>query len=233
MGRWFTPAYRDTPVFRARFVATLPEGYAACCEALRDWDFRGELGSVSAPTRVLVDSGPDVRAQLLTAGVATVDGVVYTHAHADHTHGIDDLRVLAQNARRLVDVYADDATAAHLEKAFAYCFTTASGGLYPPILKMHRIVVGMPFTIGGPGGELTLMPLRQIHGDIDSLCLRVGRLAYSCDISDVPAETERARRTFQIIRLARGGGARWIDQQSDHLGFWQQVAQQLKPLGCQ
>jgi phosphoribosyl 1,2-cyclic phosphate phosphodiesterase len=141
---------------------------------------------------VLVDSGPDVRAQLLTAQVATVDGVVYTHAHADHTHGIDDLRVLAQNAKRLVDVYADAATGAHLERTFGYCFTPAPGGLYPPILRMHRIAAASAFTIGGPGGDITLLPLRQIHGEIDSLCLRVAGLAYSCDVSDVPAETERA-----------------------------------------
>jgi phosphoribosyl 1,2-cyclic phosphate phosphodiesterase len=144
------------------------------------------------PTRILVDSGPDVRAQLLAANVGTVDAVVYTHAHADHTHGIDDLRVLAQNGRRLVDIYADNPTGAHLEHAFAYCFATALGGLYPPILKMHRIAVGAPFTIGGAGGEITLTPLRQVHGEIDSVCLRVAGLAYSCDVSDLPAETENA-----------------------------------------
>jgi phosphoribosyl 1,2-cyclic phosphate phosphodiesterase len=151
-----------------------------------------KFGDGARPTRVLVDTGADVRAQLLAADVDAIDAVVYTHSHADHTHGIDELRAFAQNTRRLVDVYADGPTAGHLEHAFAYCFATQAGSLYPPILRMHRIVAGTAFTIAGPGGEVALQPLRQIHGDIESLCLRVGGLAYSCDVSDVPPETERA-----------------------------------------
>ncbi len=150
------------------------------------------FGSGQRPTRVLVDTGPDLRTQLLAANVDAIDGVVYTHAHADHVHGIDDLRAFSLSTRRLVDVYADDATADHLERAFGYCFRTPDGGLYPPILKMHRIAAGTRLTIAGPGGEVAMLPLRQVHGEIDSLCLRVGDFAYSCDVSDVPPETERA-----------------------------------------
>jgi phosphoribosyl 1,2-cyclic phosphate phosphodiesterase len=150
------------------------------------------FGGGGRPTRVLVDTGPDVRAQLLDANVEAIDAVVYTHAHADHTHGIDELRVFAQNKHGLVDVYADEATGGHLERTFGYCFQSPPGGLYPPILRMHRIAAGEPLTIGGPGGEVRLLPLRQIHGEIDSLCLRVGGLAYSCDVSDLPSDTERA-----------------------------------------
>jgi phosphoribosyl 1,2-cyclic phosphate phosphodiesterase len=137
-------------------------------------------------TRLLVDTGPDVRAQLLTAGVNSLDGVVYTHSHADHTHGIDDLRAFWQNTGRLVDVYADAETMERLKTAFGYCFATAPGGSYPPILKHHPIAAGRPITIDGAGGQLTVMPFRQIHGDIDTLGLRVGGLAYSCDLSDLP-----------------------------------------------
>jgi phosphoribosyl 1,2-cyclic phosphate phosphodiesterase len=150
------------------------------------------FGAGLRPTRVLVDTGPDMRAQLLAANADAIDGVIYTHAHADHTHGIDELRVFAQNTKRLVNVYADEPTAAHLEYAFAYCFASPTGSLYPPILRMHRITSGVPLTITGAGGEVALMPLRQIHGEIDSLALRVGSLAYSCDVSGLPPETERA-----------------------------------------
>jgi phosphoribosyl 1,2-cyclic phosphate phosphodiesterase len=148
------------------------------------------VGGGQRPTRVLIDTGPDMRAQLLATNVDAIDGVVYTHAHADHTHGIDDLRAFAQNTGHLVSIFADDMTADHLERTFAYCFRTPTSSLYPPILRMHRLTIGVPFTITGPGGELTLLPLRQIHGDTDSLCLRIGGLAYSCDVSDVPAETQ-------------------------------------------
>ena len=140
-------------------------------------------------TRVLVDTGPDIRAQLLAADVNFLDAVVYTHGHADHTHGIDDLRAFWQNTHRLVDVYADAPTMERLEQAFGYCFATAAGSSYPPILKHHPIAAGRPLTIDGAGGALTIMPFRQIHGDIDTLGLRVGGFGYSCDVSDLPKES--------------------------------------------
>lgn len=140
------------------------------------------------PTRVLVDTGPDIRAQLLAARVDHVDAVIYTHAHADHIHGIDDLRAFWLNGKKLVNVYSDQATKLRLDQAFSYCFRTLSGSLYPPILKHHLIEAGSALTIDGAGGPVTLMPFRQIHGDIDSLGLRVAGLAYSCDVSDVPPD---------------------------------------------
>ena len=119
------------------------------------------------PTRVLVDTGPDMRAQLLAAEVDFIDAVIYTHAHADHTHGIDDLRAFWINTHRLVDIYADEKTQAHLERAFGYCFATPPGSDYPPILKHHPMAVDAPVTIAGAGGPLTVTPFRQVHGDID------------------------------------------------------------------
>jgi len=141
------------------------------------------------PTVVLIDSGPDVRAQLLDADVRHVDGVVFTHAHADHTHGIDDLRALWQNSKKLVETYADAPTQARLDEAFGYCFHTPPGSFYPPILKANAIVVGTPFSIHGAGGAIDIVPFRQTHGDIETLGLRIGGLAYSCDVSDLPAES--------------------------------------------
>ena len=143
----------------------------------------------SGTTRVLVDTGPDLRQQLLAANVHAIDAVVYTHAHADHVHGIDDLRAFWLSTHRLVEVYADTPTATHLQHAFGYCFATQPGSNYPPILKLNPITVGMPLTIMGAGGALSVMPFRQVHGEIDSLGLRVGGFAYSCDISDLPAES--------------------------------------------
>ena len=142
------------------------------------------------PTRILVDSGPDMRAQLLSANVDFIDAVIFTHSHADHVHGIDDLRIFWQKTNKLVDVYADDTTAAHIERAFGYCFRTSPGGLYPSMLKRHRMSVGTPLTVKGAGGPLTVTPFRQIHGDTDSIGLRVGEFAYSCDVSDLPQDSQ-------------------------------------------
>lgn len=140
-------------------------------------------------TTVLVDTGPDVRMQLLAADVRHLDGVIYTHAHADHVHGIDDLRALWQNSKKLVEVYSDDETQARLMEAFAYCFRSPPGSFYPPILNRTAIKAGTPFRIDGAGGPVEVLPFRQIHGGIDTLGLRFGKLAYSCDISGVPDES--------------------------------------------
>lgn len=141
------------------------------------------------PTRVLVDTGPDMREQLLAAGVGRIDGVIYTHAHADHLHGIDDLRSFWLESQRLVDIYADDPTADRIEEGFSYCLKTAHGSGYPPILRLHRIRPNAPFILDGPGGPVEIMPFRQIHGGSTSLGLRFGALAYSCDVSDIPPES--------------------------------------------
>lgn len=137
-------------------------------------------------TRVLVDTGPDVREQLLSANVSHLDAVVYTHAHADHLHGIDDLRGLALAMQRRVPVHMDRATLARAEEAFGYCFKGAAG--YPPILDAHEVHPGAALTVEGAGGPLTLMPFAQEHGRIESLGWRVGDVAYSSDLSDIPLD---------------------------------------------
>ena len=140
-------------------------------------------------TRVAIDTGPDFREQMLDAGASHIDGVVYTHAHADHIHGIDDLRgyFLAQRGR--IDIYADKPTLERLQDGFGYCFETPPGSNYPPIVRAHAVAHDVPFTIDGAGGPLTFEPLPQIHGDILSLGYRIGGLAYCPDVSDFPAAT--------------------------------------------
>ncbi len=78
-------------------------------------------------TTVLIDTSPDLREQLIEAGVKSIDGVLYTHDHADHTHGIDDLRIIAYRMRKRIDVYYDAATGAVLNRRFDYCFATPEG----------------------------------------------------------------------------------------------------------
>jgi phosphoribosyl 1,2-cyclic phosphate phosphodiesterase len=143
-------------------------------------------------TRVLVDTSPDMREQLLDANVDWLDGVLYTHAHADHTHGIDDLRALVLHKRRRVDVYMDEITSAQVRGKFEYCFVAPPGSEYPPILNERRIVAGIPVTIDGQGGPIEAVPCLQAHGDIPSLGFRFGPLAYSCDLNDLPAASVAA-----------------------------------------
>ena len=140
-------------------------------------------------TRVLVDCSPDLREQLLDAEVDWLDGVLFTHSHADHTHGIDDLRPLFVHKRRLVDVWTDAETSEALHTRFGYCFKTPAGSGYPPIVKEHRLVPGQPVTVNGEGGPIEVLPVLQDHGDIASLGFRFGNVAYSADIKSLPDES--------------------------------------------
>ena len=135
----------------------------------------------AAGTRVLIDTGPDLRNQLLDAGVGTLDAVLYTHDHADHSHGIDDLRQLFQNAGRPVDCYATAETWAVLKRRFDYVFegtefykATAIAHVLPPVLQI---------------GPLTVTGFRQNHGNVDSTGYRFDcngvALGYSTDVKAI------------------------------------------------
>ena len=148
-----------------------------------------ERTSAHRRTRVLVDCTPDCREQLLDAEVDWLDGVLITHEHADHTHGIDDLRPLFVHKRRHVDVYLDEATSRTMQTRFGYCFKTPPGSEYPPILAERQLMAGHPVTINGQGGEIQALPVLQEHGDITSLGFRFGNVAYSADIKSLPDES--------------------------------------------
>lgn len=135
-------------------------------------------------TRVLIDTGPDLVPQLLDAGIATLDAVIYTHPHADHIHGIDDLRQLVYNARRKMPVWADQPTGQALTDRFGYVFQTPPGSYYPPICDLH--LIDGPVVVDGPGGRVTFAPFTVRHGEITSLGFRIGGLVYLPDVSDIP-----------------------------------------------
>lgn len=137
-------------------------------------------------TRVLIDTSPDLREQMLSSGTTDLDAVLYTHEHADHTHGIDDLRAFFLMKRRRVEVWADDPTGRMLSTRFAYCFYAAPGSDYPPIINLNAIEAGTPVTVQGAGGGVTVMPFRVRHGTIDALGFRIDGMAYTPDIDGVP-----------------------------------------------
>ncbi len=135
-------------------------------------------------TRVLIDTSPDMRDQLLGAGIGTLDAVAYTHSHADHVHGIDDLRQIVYNIRGRLPVWADVPTEAALMERFAYAFVQPAGSLYPPILDLCPITG--PFTVTGAGGDITLRPFEVDHGSMTALGFRIGGLAYVPDVVAIP-----------------------------------------------
>ncbi len=150
-------------------------------------------------TRVAIDTGPDFREQMLDAGATHLDAVVYTHPHADHIHGIDDLRGYFLVQRHRIDIHADKPTLERLRDAFGYCFETPPGSSYPPIVTPHVIAHDTPFTIDGAGGPITFLPLTLVHGDILSLGFRIGGLAYCSDVSDFPEETAAQLEGLEVL----------------------------------
>jgi phosphoribosyl 1,2-cyclic phosphate phosphodiesterase len=150
-------------------------------------------------TSVVIDTGPDFRDQMISASVEHLDAVLYTHAHADHIHGIDDLRGYWQQQKRLIDIHADNFTLARLHESFGYCFNKPDGSGYPPILLAHEIVHGQAFEISGNGGIIRFEPLTQVHGSILSLGFRIGNFAYCPDVSDYPAATVDQMQGLDVL----------------------------------
>lgn len=158
-----------------------PKNHRRRCSMLVERHDRGRI------TRVLIDTSPDLRAQLLDAGIGTLDGVVYTHAHADHVHGIDDLRMIVFNTRARLPVWADGPTEEALLSRFAYAFVQPKNSPYPAICDLTTITG--PFEVPGPGGPVPFHPFAVEHGAMDALGFRIGGLAY---LPDVARMTEAA-----------------------------------------
>ncbi|MFD0858432.1 MBL fold metallo-hydrolase [Roseovarius aquimarinus] len=153
-------------------------------------------GADGGLTRVLIDASPDMREQLLRQGVGALDAVVFTHSHADHCHGLDDLRILVFAMPGRLPVWADPATQAALMERFGYAFETPPGSAYPPILDMNTIEGDV--TIEGAGGAVTLTPFTVNHGAMDALGFRIGDVAYLPDVADMGPEAWKTVEALDV-----------------------------------
>jgi phosphoribosyl 1,2-cyclic phosphate phosphodiesterase len=150
-----------------------------------------ERGSADGITRIVIDTSPDLREQLIDSDVDHIDAVFLTHEHADQTHGIDDLRSVVLHQRKRIPVYLNQSTAKDIMHRFSYCFVSPPGSDYPPILTQHSVEANEHRTIEGKGGAVTMSAFLLQHGNIPALGYRIGDAAYTPDVSDIPPESWR------------------------------------------
>ncbi|UPY35018.1 MBL fold metallo-hydrolase [Sediminicoccus sp. KRV36] len=134
---------------------------------------------------LLVDAGPDCRAQLMAAQVKRLDGVLITHAHADHIAGLDELRAINRSMADVIQLYAAEATLSELTSRFAYAFLPPTRIFFRPALAGQPVSPGSQVMLAGMPAEL----LDMDHGVMRSLGLRIGRFAYTTDVIRMPAES--------------------------------------------
>ena len=141
-------------------------------------------------TAIVIDTSPDLREQFLAANIKRLDAVVFTHEHADQSHGIDDLRAIAYRMQSQIPTYMDQNTKDHVHKRFEYCFEMPEGRVHPPILKLQPLMKsGDRVKIEGPGGTLSLDVFQVSHGPTKSLGFIIDdKIGYAPDVWDVPDE---------------------------------------------
>ena len=179
---------------------SLDFGWGSCDPAnSRNRRLRPSILVESGETRLLVDTSPDLRQQLLTVGVNRLDAVLYTHSHADHLHGIDDLRAINRAMGKALDIYGDPETIQEVRKRFGYVVEPLSPDskfIYKPVLVPNIIRCGEAFKVG----DIAIDVFGQDHGFGDTLGFRFGPIAYSTDVMEL------ADSAFEILK----GVSVWI-----------------------
>ena len=173
---------------------TIDRGWGKCDpDNPRNRRTRPSILVESGETRILVDTPPDLRSQLLAAGVSTVAALLYTHSHADHVHGIDDLRAINRAIDAPLDVYSDKTTLDTIRQRFPYVFEPLNEDArfyYKPTLIPHLVRGGDVWTIGG----IQVVTFEQHHGFSKTLGFRFGPIAYTTDVVDLSEEA------FSLLR---------------------------------
>jgi phosphoribosyl 1,2-cyclic phosphate phosphodiesterase len=173
------------------------------CTSTDPKDRRGRTAALfqDGDRRILIDTPPELRLQLVAAGVDHLDAVLFTHAHADHVHGIDDLRAFTVRQKAPLDAYGSPETLAELGAKFPYIFdlgSRAPAGTSKPELVARALVPGVPVRIAG----LEVEPLSLPHGRQDVLAFRIGRVAYVTDVKDVPRAAQERLHGLEVLVLS-------------------------------
>ena len=169
--------------------------------------------------RILIDTPPELRLQLINAGVSQVDAILFTHDHADHVHGIDDIRALSDKSDVPIEMYGPPDSMARLAKRFAYIFDDsikALPGTSKPEGSAHGVPPGKSFRIG----DVEVLPIAIPHGPVSVYGYRIGNLGYVTDAKELPDEAVNAFRGVDVLVL----NALFRTQHPTHLSVSEAVA---------
>ena len=157
-----------------------------------------QRGTDEKKTTAIIDTSPDLREQLLSMGTNRLDAILFTHDHADHVHGIDDVRSFALLQRQRLPVYMDQVTAKVIKKRFSYVFETMEGSDYPPIVEDFLLEIGHKVEISGEGGPIGFLPFELQHGPVPALGFRINDVAYTPDVNAIPEQSIVSLRNLDV-----------------------------------
>lgn len=160
----------------------------------------GALVETTGGTHILIDTPPELRLQLIAAGASRVDAILFTHDHADHVHGIDDIRALSDQREVPIDMYGPPDSIARLVNRFAYVFDDSIRplpGTSKPEGRAHPIPAGKTFRIG----DVDVTPVSVPHGPATVYAYRIGNLGYITDAKELPEDAVRAFRGVDVLVL--------------------------------
>jgi len=144
---------------------------------------------------ILIDTGPDLRLQVLREGITNVDAVLYTHTHADHLHGIDDLRGFCQVNRKQIPLYTYKEAVAHIKEKFGYTLREPCDFWDLPVLSINEVEA--PFKLLG----ITVTPIPIMHGRMPVFAYRIGNVAYMTDVSAIPASSMQLLEGLDLLLI--------------------------------
>lgn len=153
------------------------------------------LITLDSGENILIDTGPDLRNQSLRENVKRVDAVLYTHTHADHLHGIDDLRAFCVIQRSQIPLYAKEDAVLHIAQKFGYTLRDPSDFWEMPVLRAETI--DAPFELFG----MTVSPIPVMHGRSQIFGYRIGNIAYMTDVSEIPESSFPLLEGLDILLL--------------------------------
>jgi phosphoribosyl 1,2-cyclic phosphate phosphodiesterase len=175
------------------------DGSFGNCDPKNIKNFRTRCSALlqTKTSNILIDTSPDLRSQLLKNKINRIDKILYSHMHADQTHGINDLRVFYINNKKPIPVYADAATKKYLLKSFSYCFSRNYID-YPPILKLNPLKNIFSFNDGNK--VVKVKSIKVKHGSIDSICYIIDKkLAYISDVNQISKKNYKYFRNLKYL----------------------------------